>query len=65
MLKIRNLLYLLLGIAVFGVAFLMSFSGTVATPRVSLEWETASNSESYAPSYDAETGREWAFVYVG
>lgn len=60
----RKILHLLVGAVVFGLAFFASYSGAVAVPKVSVEWK-APGMDRYTPSYNAEPGREWAFVYVG
>ncbi len=56
-------LYLLLGITLFGVAFLGAYLGQVPAPEISVEWEAGQ--ARYTPSYSAVDGRELAFVYIG
>lgn len=53
-----------LGVLLFGLAFVWGYLGAPPMSSVSVEW-MRSEREAYAPSYSAEGGPELAFIYIG
>lgn len=61
----KRAVYLFLGVALFGLAFLGAYAGTIPVPELSIEWEPPPGESRYTPNYDAPEGRELAFIYIG
>jgi len=52
-------------LGLFIISFLLGFSDAIPTPAIDVGWKAGSSSDSYVPSYSAESGRELAFIFIG
>lgn len=56
---------MLIGAAVFSIAFFGTYLQYIRLPNVTLEWKSKIDDSLYTPDYTQESGPELALVYIG